>query len=196
DRVVSGIVLEDGSLVLKLYYDADEEDEQEEPEEDTWTVTFLPGNRGDLEGETVFRDIEDGADWDDIIDVPDVDPDRNYRFDGWSERFPDTIEKDWVFVAQYERISNNDDDDDEPREEPEIEVEEETPEAPPVITPPVVTPPVETPVGPPETVEVPVETPAAAPTLPKTGSVGAGEMAGIGALLMAIGVLLKKKKGF
>ena len=114
-----------------------------------------------------------------------------------SERFPDTIEKDWIFVAEYERIRNNDDD--EPREEPEIEIEEETPEAPPVVTtPPVVTPPVVAPpVGPPEVVEIPEQaTPAAAPTLPKTGSVGAGEMAGLGALLMAIGVLLKKKKGF
>ncbi len=36
----------------------------------------------------------------------------------------------------------------------------------------------------------------AAPTLPDTGSVGAGEMAGFGALLMAVGILLKKKKGF
>jgi LPXTG-motif cell wall-anchored protein len=36
--------------------------------------------------------------------------------------------------------------------------------------------------------------PQAAPTLPKTGSFGAGEAAGIGALLMAIGLLIRKKK--
>lgn len=62
-----------------------------------------------------------------------------------------------------------------------------TPKQPPLAPPPVVLPPV--------TVEVvPTEPLPQAPILPRTGTFGAGEMAGIGALLMAIGIMLKRKK--
>ena len=180
---------------LTLYAQWDE-NELEEPAEDTWTVTFLPGNRGSLDGKSVFTEIEDGSDWDDVIVEPDVDPDRNYRFTGWSANFPDKITENLTFTAKYRRVSTGGGGPTNPPVVETEEIEEPTPEAPPVVTPPVITPPAETPEAPPEVIEVPVETPAAAPTLPKTGSVGAGEMAGSGALLMAIGVLLKKKKGF
>jgi LPXTG-motif cell wall-anchored protein len=55
----------------------------------------------------------------------------------------------------------------------------------------IVEPPV--PQAPPPVV-VPAEPVPQAPILPKTGTVGAGEAAGIGALLMAIGFLIRRKK--
>ncbi|WP_128425177.1 InlB B-repeat-containing protein [Gudongella oleilytica] len=91
---------------------------------------------------------------------------------GWNFREWDgnwtNVRRDETVVARYTEL--------------EIEVIEEppVPEAPPVVVPPVV--------------EVPVEPVPQAPVLPKTGTFGAGEAAGIGALLMAIGLLIRKKK--
>ncbi|WP_409229359.1 InlB B-repeat-containing protein, partial [Gudongella sp. SC589] len=140
------------------------------PTTTTYTVTFE-----DFDGTVIKRDrVNPGRDA-----TPPGNPSRpGFEFREWDGNWTN-VRRNETVVARYNEI------------EVEVIEEEQIPEAPPVITPPV-----ETPQAPPEVIEVPVETPAAAPTLPKTGSVGAGEMAGFGALLMAIGVLLKKKKGF
>ncbi len=123
----------------------------------------------DYDGTTIKRDrVNPGRDAN-----PPGDPTRTgFEFKGWEGNWRN-VRKNETVVALYEEIVIE-----------EIIIEEPITEAPPVVIPPV------------EVVEVPVEVPAAAPTLPKTGSVGAGEMAGFGALMMAIGILLGKKKGF
>ncbi len=137
-----------------------------------YTVTFI-----DYDDSIIATDRVDRGD----DATPPEDPTRDgFTFEGWDGNWTNVRSNEDVY-AIYEEIIE------------EIIVDEEPiAEAPPVVTPPEVVPPV-------VEIEVPDEPVAqAAPptTLPKTGTVGAGEMAGLGALLMAIGILLKKKKGF
>ena len=90
-------------------------------------------------------------------------------------------------VVTYTRIPTTTERDRDPRPEVIIPPEQLPLAPPPVEVPPVVIPPVIVEV-------VPTEPLPQAPILPRTGTFGAGEAAGIGALLMAIGLMLKKKK--
>ena len=177
--------------VYAQWEEIDDDDNGDDNDDETifHTVTFV-----DYDGEVLkVQEIEEGNDA-----TPPSSPRRpGYTFDGWIGDYTNVTE-DRIIEADYDRNPvdrdrDNDRDNDRDQDVTTEEVDDIPQTAPPVVTPPVETPPV----GPPEVVEIPEQaTPAAAPTLPKTGSVGAGEMAGIGALLMAIGVLLKKKKGF
>ena len=71
---------------------------------DYWDVSFAAGPNGSLSGILAFTDILDGTNWDHAVTVPTAIPDAGYQFDGWDLSFPETIEQDWTFTAQFSLI--------------------------------------------------------------------------------------------
>jgi len=67
----------------------------------TYSVSFDSGENGTIENNEVLK-IQDG-DYVDYQTVPNVSPDKGYRFAGWDRGIDEPITEDTVFRAQYEK---------------------------------------------------------------------------------------------
>lgn len=73
-----------------------------EIEAEYWDVSFAASPGGSLTGTLVFSGIQDGTNWDHAgITVPVPVPAEHFQFDGWDVSFPDAIEQNWIFTAQF-----------------------------------------------------------------------------------------------
>ncbi|MBC8570621.1 MBG domain-containing protein [Zongyangia hominis] len=67
----------------------------------TFSVTFVAGLRGSLEGETSFTEIPGGTAWGDAVTVPTPIPNDGYYFTGWTPSFPDTVTASQTYTANF-----------------------------------------------------------------------------------------------
>ncbi|MGN0979986.1 MAG: S-layer homology domain-containing protein [Candidatus Avoscillospira sp.] len=74
--------------------------EQPQPPEQTYTVTYLPGDHGALSGTTSFPDLKAG---DPTPAAPTVMADTGYRHVGWNPERTDTVTGDARYTAVYEK---------------------------------------------------------------------------------------------
>lgn len=68
------------------------------------SVTFIAGTHGTLEGAASFSVLK-GTAWSEIS-VPTCVPDEYYIFNSWSSEFPETIEEDLTFTANFSANPN------------------------------------------------------------------------------------------
>ncbi|NLP30635.1 MAG: hypothetical protein GX363_05835 [Clostridiales bacterium] len=74
------------------------------------TVTFVAGNNGSLEGETVFTDILDGSVWSEVITVPAIKAKSGYKFSRWDPALPDKespITTSTTFTAIFSKVKRS-----------------------------------------------------------------------------------------
>jgi uncharacterized repeat protein (TIGR02543 family) len=78
--------------------------------QDIYTVIFIVGDNGSLDGDTDFDGIIYGTPWDDAVTVPTPVADAGYRFTGWTPAteypFPTTVTKNLTYTATFEFIDD------------------------------------------------------------------------------------------
>lgn len=69
-----------------------------------YTVKFVAGENGTLDGQSSFEGIEEGSSFWDNVSLPTPQANDGYEFDGWSEELPmddSVVTKDMTFVANF-----------------------------------------------------------------------------------------------
>ena len=83
-------------------------------EEEHYTIEFLAGEHGILEGTTTYENILTGLTFEQAnIVIPKVKANENYKANGWDKEINTTITEDATYIAQYFADFNNNDIDDE-----------------------------------------------------------------------------------
>ena len=69
-----------------------------------YTVTFLEGDNGSLDGQTVYSDILVGLSFSDAgIVIPTINANNGYQSAGWDNNPDGIIDSDLVFTALYQQ---------------------------------------------------------------------------------------------
>lgn len=83
-------------------------------EEEHYTIEFLAGEHGILEGTTTYENILTGLTFEQAnIVIPKVKANENYKANGWDKEINTTVTEDATYTAQYFADFNNNDIDDE-----------------------------------------------------------------------------------
>ena len=83
-------------------------------EEEHYTIEFLAGDHGILEGTTTYENILTGLTFEQAnIVIPKVKANENYKANGWDKEINTTVIEDATYTAQYFADFNNNDIDDE-----------------------------------------------------------------------------------
>ena len=83
-------------------------------EEEHYTIEFLAGEHGILEGTTTYENILTGLTFEQAnIVIPKVKANENYKANGWDKEINTTVIEDATYTAQYFADFNNNDIDDE-----------------------------------------------------------------------------------
>ena len=74
-------------------------------ESNGYTVEFRTSNpeQGTIEGQNKYENIKKGTQWEEAVTVPAVEAKPGYYFAQWLPEFPNSVTKDSIFYAQFEK---------------------------------------------------------------------------------------------
>ena len=109
------IPLENASLEFTATYFEDKNHNGIDDEtEEHYTVEFLAGTHGTLEGQTTYENILTGLTFSEAgIVIPTINANENYKANGWDKEINTTVTENATYTAQYFADFNNNDIDDE-----------------------------------------------------------------------------------
>ena len=109
------IPLENASLEFTATYFEDKNHNGIDDEtEEHYTVEFLAGTHGTLEGQTTYENILTGLTFSEAgIEIPTINANENYKANGWDKEINTTVTENATYTAQYFADFNNNGIDDE-----------------------------------------------------------------------------------